>query len=273
MNEKPKSAAENKESCMIPLSEETFRFACHPSISCFTDCCRDLRLVLTPYDIIRLRKHLEISAKEFLDTYTVSEFTEQTGLPMVLLKMQDNDQKTCPFVSAQGCAVYEDRPGACRMYPIGRAAQKHSFDVGTREQYFVVKESHCVGFQEDKEWTIKEWLDDQGLNEYNALNDYWTEIVTSNNPRRHGGIDEKKAQMFYLASYNIDMFRKFVLSAQFSGRFDLEESLQESLKNDDIELMKFAMQWLKFSLFGEGTFEIKDDALRKNLDKMEKRQQ
>ena len=256
---------------MIPLSEETFRFACHPSVSCFTDCCRNLRLVLTPYDIIRLRKHLNISAKEFLDTHTVSEFTEQVGLPMVLLKMQDNEQKTCPFVSPQGCTVYEDRPGACRMYPIGRAAQKQHFDVGTREQYFVVKEPHCVGFEENKEWTIQEWLDDQGLNEYNAMNDYWTEIVTSSNPQRHGGIDEKKAQMFYMASYNIDMFRKFVLSAQFLSRFDLEASLKERLENDDMALMKFAMKWLKFSLFGEGTLDITDEALSKNLDKMEAR--
>jgi len=38
--------------------EETFHFSCHPSIGCFTDCCRQLELALTPYDILRLKKGL-----------------------------------------------------------------------------------------------------------------------------------------------------------------------------------------------------------------------
>jgi len=28
--------------------------------------------------------------------------------------------------------------------------------------FFVVKEDHCKGFEEDKEWTIEEWRKDQG---------------------------------------------------------------------------------------------------------------
>jgi len=261
---------EKKESCMIPLTEKTFRFACHPSVACFTDCCRDLRLVLTPYDIIQLKNRLNIDAKAFLDTYTVGEFGEQMGLPLVLLKMQDNGQKTCPFVSPQGCTVYEDRPGACRMYPIGRAARKGSADAATREQYFIIKEPHCAGFEEDTEWTIPAWLEDQGLVEYNAMNDYWTEIVTSSNPQRKR-IDEKKVQMFYMASYNIDMFRRFVFSPPFQQRFDLDDSLKASLEHDDVALMKFAMQWLKFSLFGEGTMTIRDNVMRENLEKVDMR--
>jgi Fe-S-cluster containining protein len=218
-----------------------------------------------------MKNRLGLSAKEFLDAYTVSEFNAKMGFSLVLLKMQDDERKACPFVSPEGCMVYEDRPGSCRMYPIGRAAQKQSADAATREQYFVVREPHCLGFEEDKDWTIKEWLEDQGLDEYNALNDYWTEIITSSNPRRHQGIDEKKAQMFYMASYNIDMFRKFVLSPQFLGRFNLQDTVKSKLEDDDVELMKFAMQWLKFSLFGEGTIDIRDDALKDNFERIDMR--
>ncbi len=271
MDEKNDYIAKGKESCMIPLTERKFRFACHPSVRCFTDCCRDLRLALTPYDIIRMKNRLGMVAKEFLDTYTLPEFGAQMRLPQVLLKMQDDARKACPFVSHDGCRIYEDRPGACRMYPIGRAAQKQSAEVQTREHYFIVKEPHCAGFEEDREWTIKEWLEDQGLDDYNALNDHWTEIITSSSPRRYQGVDEKKAQMFYLASYNIDMFRSFVLSPQFLSRFDLEDAARAKLEDDDVELMKFAMQWLKFSLFGQGTIAIRDEALRSNLERIDMR--
>ncbi len=38
------------------VQDETFRFACHSQLPCFTRCCADLKLVLTPYDILRLKK-------------------------------------------------------------------------------------------------------------------------------------------------------------------------------------------------------------------------
>jgi hypothetical protein len=42
---------------MQPAAQETFRFACHKDLPCFTKCCNDLKLVLTPYDILRLQNH------------------------------------------------------------------------------------------------------------------------------------------------------------------------------------------------------------------------
>lgn len=55
------------------------------------------------------------------------------------------------------------------------------------------------------------------------------------------------------------------------NRFALEDSLKKSLEDNDVELMKFAMKWLKFSLFAEGSFEVSDDALRKNIERIEVR--
>jgi len=42
--------------------------------------------------------------------------------PVILLQMRDNEKKSCPFVTAEGCSVYPDRPWACRMYPLGLAS-------------------------------------------------------------------------------------------------------------------------------------------------------
>jgi len=32
-----------------------FKFECHKGVKCFTKCCRGINIVLTPYDIIRLK--------------------------------------------------------------------------------------------------------------------------------------------------------------------------------------------------------------------------
>ena len=53
-----------------------FSFACHPDVACFTECCRMLDLALTPYDALRLSKHLKLSGSEFLDQYAVIEQEE-----------------------------------------------------------------------------------------------------------------------------------------------------------------------------------------------------
>ena len=70
-----------------------------------------------PYDIIQLKNGLEISSEEFLQQYTFT-LMGKNGLPAIILKMKDNDEKSCPFVTSQGCRVYDSRPWACRIYPL-----------------------------------------------------------------------------------------------------------------------------------------------------------
>jgi Fe-S-cluster containining protein len=111
------------------LNEKSeFRFACHPGVPCFNDCCGDVNIFLTPYDIIRLKNNLGIPSGEFLSEYTVSPFDKNLKYPVILLKMNDDEKKSCPFVGENGCGVYEDRPWACRMYPLGLASPKSRRD-------------------------------------------------------------------------------------------------------------------------------------------------
>ncbi len=46
---------------------ETFMFRCHPDIGCFNRCCRNLNLFLYPYDVVRLKQALGVTADVFLD--------------------------------------------------------------------------------------------------------------------------------------------------------------------------------------------------------------
>ena len=50
------------------------------------------------------------------------------------------------------------------MYPVGQAAQKDTPDGWRGERfYFLLQEEICKGFEEAQEWSVQEWLDDQGV--------------------------------------------------------------------------------------------------------------
>ena len=72
--------------------ESQFKFKCHPGIKCFTECCRDINIILTPYDIIQLKNKLKLTSEEFLAIYTEPQMLEKTGLPVVTLKFLDDEK-------------------------------------------------------------------------------------------------------------------------------------------------------------------------------------
>lgn len=96
-----KTRKPNTQGLTVLRPEDSFRFACHDRLDCFTRCCRDIAIFLTPYDILRLKKSLGISSEAFLRNYTATLVSE-AGLPVVLLKMRDDAAKSCPFVTPQG---------------------------------------------------------------------------------------------------------------------------------------------------------------------------
>ena len=239
------------------LRGSSFRFQCRKGIACFTKCCADLRLVLTPYDILRVKNHLKLSSDAFLERYTNTSYDPNARFPKVLLKMEEGENKPCPFVTSEGCTIYEDRPGACRIYPIGRASLKAGQGKSAREKFFLIQEEHCLGFQENREWTIEEWMAGEGLDEYNAMNDKWLEILTSPLSLGTGKETKHKLQMFCMASYNLDKFRAFVFKSNFFRLFEVNSALKDTMAYDDMGLLHFAMDWMKFSLFGQKTIKIK----------------
>lgn len=239
-----------------PLSDGSFRFACHPAVPCFTDCCRDLRLLLTPYDILRLKTHLQMAAGAFLEGYGESRFDDQRNLPMVYLKMLEDDRRVCPFVSRDGCRVYEDRPAACRIYPIAQATRRHRVHQTVLEQYFLLREDHCRGFEQHRLWAIGDWLKDQGLEPYQEWNNLWMDLIT--HPRLHAAppLSTRQHQMFFLACYNLDKFRDFVFESRFLTAFEITEEMGEVLRQNDEALLKLAFSWIRFSLFNEPTLKV-----------------
>lgn len=249
-----------KEYPRLELNDK-FNFECHNGLSCFNKCCNDVNIFLTPYDIIRLKNRLGISSSEFLEKYTILPVEENLKHPIVMLRM-DTETLDCPLLSENGCTVYIDRPWACRMYPLGMASPSENISNEQEEFYFLLKEPICQGFTQNKEWTILEWKDDQGVNEYTELGEKFKEI--SCHPLFVNGkiLEPVKLEMFYMVCYDIDKFREFVFRSSFLKRFEVDNERVEKMKKDDIELLKFGFEWLKFSLFGEPTMKLRQEYMK-----------
>jgi Fe-S-cluster containining protein len=251
--------------------DDQFRFACHPGVSCFNRCCRDVNIFLSPYDVLRLKRRLGITSGEFLDRYTLIPVQKEMRTPVVMLRMTDDEGKTCPLLGEAGCSVYNDRPWPCRMYPLGLAAQKDTPDGWRGERFhFLLEEPECQGFQEPRQWTVREWLEDQGVDPYNEWGDAFKELTLHKFFEDGGVLSPQKTHMFFTACYYLDRFREFVFGSTLLQRFEVDEDFVEEMRYDDEALLRFAFLWVRFSLFGEPTVRPRAevlDAFRGSLDK------
>lgn len=238
--------------------QNRFKFKCHTEISCFTQCCRGTNIILTPYDIIRLKHRLGLSSEEFLTLYTVPQILEKTDLPVVTLRLLEDQGNECPFVREDGCLVYTDRPTACRYYPLGVASLSHKEDADGGF-YFFVHEPHCKGFEEENEWTVEEWRKDQGVDSYDEINAEWTNlIVRKRSFPANLKLTEQSKQMFFLVSYNIDKFKQFVFQTSFLSRYEIDHETVQKIHEDELALLAFGMKWLKWLFYKEGDFKLKN---------------
>jgi Fe-S-cluster containining protein len=242
--------------------DDKFRFACRPGVPCFNQCCADVNIFLTPYDVLRLKNRLKMDSDDFLDKYTLLPIEEHQNYPVVMLKMQDNPTKSCHLVTEGGCSVYSDRPWACRYYPVGLASPKEGESPADQDFYFLLKEDVCKGFEENREWSVREWRTDQGVDKYDEFGRLFKEITLHDYFQSQKQLDPMKMEMFHTACYNLDKFRRFIQESSFLQRFDLEPGLVEKILADDEALLRFGMQWLKFALFGDTTMKVKASSLR-----------
>jgi Fe-S-cluster containining protein len=229
-------------------TEHAFRFQCGPNVSCFTECCQDVTIALTPYDVLRLKKAVGMSSDAFLDRYTIIIPKKNRLIPLVILKMQEGD-KRCAFVSERGCEVYQDRPWPCRMFPLDMN------DDGTFS--LITDETKCKGLLEESQSRVGEWLLEQGVVPYDEMNTLFSEITSPLRAQETEIENPSIEKMIFMALYNLDRFREFVFQSTFLERFEIDASRIEKIKRSDEELLKFGMDWIKFGVFGQLLFKVK----------------
>ncbi len=228
---------------------DSFTFRCHEGLSCFNTCCRKKLLPLTPYDVLRLKGALGLHSDQFLERYTVYSTDPGSGFPVVHLSMEKDDRLNCPFVTEKGCAVYADRPTACRLYPLARFSRPRVDAMGAEAFYTLLDTPGCLGRRERSDLNVQSWVEDQGLAPYLESNDRFMAVVFHPSRDRNGELDQGRLQKVMVACYNLDIFREFVFSTSFLDIFQVDPETREKVKEDNVALLKLGIAYLKRVLF------------------------
>jgi Fe-S-cluster containining protein len=259
MNEQDKSPGLNeldrlqkvdKENRTLQLDDE-FRFACHRGLACYTSCCRDVNIFMTPWDVIRLKKALGLTSGEFLEKYADLVVVPGKHLPLVQLRMDEDNQKKCFFVRPHGCVHYENRPWACRMFPLDESGAGGYTVIATPER--------CHGLAEGDMWKVREWLMDQGATQSKEMDGSWDNLSAHQFLRGLDITNEQIQRMIVMALFDVDSFRDFVFNSSFLDRFDLEPERIEVVKTEDVALLDLGYDWVRFGLLGQKSLKLKKE--------------
>jgi len=232
---------------------DDFNFACHRGLDCYTSCCRDVNIFLTPNDVIRLKKALGLTSSEFLRQYTDLVVIPGRYLPLVQLKMNEENERKCFFLrEGYGCIHYAHRPWACRMFPLD--------ERGAGGYLVIAKPERCHGLTAPQQWTVKDWLMDQGATQSKEADGSY-DALSGHEMLRSLDIENEQVQRMIITSlFDIDAFRDFVYNSTFLDRFELEPQLVEDCKTMDDILLDVGFAWVRFGLFGQKTLKLKEGA-------------
>ncbi len=229
-------------------------FECRAGLPCFTTCCRDVTIFLTPYDVLRMKRSLGISSDEFLERFTRTLIPQATGLPVIQLKMNEADDRRCFFVEERGCRIYSDRPWACRMYPLDRRDDNRGY-------FFIADPEMCQGRKARTLWKVHEWLDAQGLAPYDEMELIFQRMMLSKRFLEEGITNPHLQRMYRMACYDLDTFRRFVFETRFLTIFDVDPQTVEDIKTSDEALLMLALRWLQFGFVAGDALPIRPEVL------------
>ena len=219
--------------------DSTFQFVCHADLPCFTQCCRDVNIYLTPYDVLRLRRTLKTGSEEFLNRYTRHFLAKTTHVPVVQYAL-DPETLRCRFVSDRGCTVYPDRPWACRLYPLDLA------EGGPERYRIMVNPDRCLGLLEANRMTVGEWLEHQGIAPYAAMEQAYYAVMPAGF-KRGQWLDPGIGKLLFLA-YDLDRVVLLLQDRTVRRLYDLDEAQVAQLAGDDEALLRFAFRYIRSQL-------------------------
>ena len=237
------------------------KFRCERGIACWNACCSNIDLALTPWDILRLKTRLELSSSEFLSQHTLPYELEKDGIAGVKLKPVAGGT-ACPFMRPEGCGVYEDRPTACRYYPLALLSMRKENEFQDSASYALVRESHCLGHGRGEARPIDAYREEQGCAEADAAAHGWRQLILKKKSLGPaiGKPSKRSLELFFMVCYDLDRFRGFVASEGFVASYDLPEAELRTLLTDDAALLQFGFRFLKQVLFGEMSIPMREGA-------------
>jgi len=98
--------------------------------------------------------------------------------------------------------------------------------------------------------TVREWLKSQDVELHNQMNDKMVEIISLKNRIIQGKLDGADADRFYLACYDLDVFRAKIFKEGLLNRFSVPPHFLEEIATNDLFLLELGLAWIKNMLFG-----------------------
>lgn len=113
---------------------EPLRFACQEG--CFKCCLKPGVIYFDKSDLKRVSTHLGCTPEAFIAEYLVKEGRGW--------ELEVEDDKPCPFLTFQGCAIHAVKPKQCRTYPFWKE------NLQTRNHWKLAA-AFCPGIHEGPE--------------------------------------------------------------------------------------------------------------------------
>lgn len=164
-------------------------------------CCHGMgsSIILDPFDIFRITTKLQVTFEQLLSSKI--ELNVVDGVILPNLKMTDA-REACSFLNDKGrCSIHSDRPGICRIFPLGRYYENNSF------QYFL-QMNECKNTAKTMS-KVGKWIDTVDVEEnkqflidwHYFLNEVESLIKNSKDAEQIKKINMFMLHCFYLRSY------------------------------------------------------------------------
>jgi len=221
---------------------DKFQFGCEKR----GDCCRDRHehpILLSVYDVFRLRQHLKVSGQEFAEKYGRTLLGAHSQLPLMILRNDWTDKRreksSCVNLKDNKCSVYENRPLVCRLYPVGRA-----LDPDRNSYFMLTKTDGCCPTGCGQEHTIEEWLTKAEAESFFEWNDKFHELYMQIDFKNYKKLRKEIKWVFGNILYDIGgPLERIVGKEEYSRMSKLEdESLLEATHSIAKEYVNFVMK-------------------------------
>lgn len=188
-------------------ADDLVKVGCNDCEGC-SECCRKMgnTILLDPWDMYHLTQGLHSSFERLLEKGLI-ELNMADGAILPNLKL-DGKGGGCPFLTAKGrCEIHSFRPGLCRLFPLGRVYENHSF------RYFL--QIHECSRQRRTKMKVKKWLGIPDLKSYERFTLDWHDYLKEIREEVKNTRDDARRK-----ELTMDVLRTFYLSAWEPGRTD-----------------------------------------------------
>ncbi len=191
-------------------SEDLVKVSCN-GCKGSASCCHGMgkSIILDPYDIYRLTTNLNRTFEQLL--VEKLELHVVDGIILPNLKMT-GEVESCAFLDQEGkCSVHANRPGICRIFPLGRYYEDHSF-------HYFLQVNECRNSSKTLV-KVSKWVDTPELKKYEQfvidwhyfLNEVEKVIRNAQDDKLVKNINMYLLNCFYLKPYasEVDFYMQF----------------------------------------------------------------